>query len=217
MPPELENVESGSAADTPVVPPPAPTPPTETPVDWKAKYDGLKGTWTKEKNRADTLAAQKSQLEQQLEETKLTTETQVVQLTTELGTVKAQATQWETRAQALEKKEALGTTIRTKYASLTDLWDSGLLNLNGIAEDALDAHLEGLASKIGTIADSKQEQRFAGSTPPPPAQGNAPSETVAEAKKAVDAAAKNPTQGFNSPEYHAAMAKLRAAYAVPKS
>lgn len=217
MPSEIENVDSGAADDagaTPPTPPPAQTPPTEKPVDWQAKYNGLKGTVVKEQNRANTLAADKSRLEQELEEIRLNSETQVGQLTTELTTVKTQATQWETKAQQLEQKEALGTKIRTKYSALTDLWDSGLLNLNGIAEDALDTHLEGLAAKLGTIVENKQQERFSGSTPPPPAQGNAPSQTIVELQKEVNTLAK--TKGFHSPEYKTAFGKLTAAHTAPQ-
>ncbi len=205
---ELDGQQDDGGSDAP----PASQPKKEeAPVDWQAKFNGMKGTALKEKRRAEKLAAEKQAIEQKYAELEIEVVSTKTTLGQELETYKGKATQNETEAAKLRKQLELGKTIRKDYPVLVDLFDEGLLAVDGREGDDLTDYLTKMASKVAGLADQQVRDKAKGSTPPPPPSGERqnPAMSVQEAKANVSKVLAE--KGIHSPEYRAAMETYRQA------
>lgn len=145
---------------------------------WQGKYNGVQG-------HIDTLNEQITDYKAQITDIRSEYETQLSDVRGELKAAQSQLAtaqesiegyeaskqQSETELAALRRDIEVTRMITRDYPALSELHADGLLNLNGIEEDSLQSHLEGLNEKVSKIAGVEASRRLDGTTPDAPTDG----------------------------------------------
>ncbi len=196
-------------------------PPTEKPVDWQAKFHGMKGEALKQKGLAETNAAKVLELQNSLAGKDVEVTTVKTTLQTERDTLATQNQSLQSQLNGFMKRSSLRTLIGTEYKELSTLYDDddSLLLLQGLDDDKLKVVLgkqkEKLAGFATAAAQTQSETFNLGRTPAqPPANSRQPASTsMVEAQNALDTATS--VHGWDSPErqkaFDAYMAVVKSA------
>jgi len=187
---------------------PAPAEPAAIAVDttnWKAKFEGAEGTWKQERTRADKLAVDVSNLNQQLEAALLDSTLTVGKSKKAADDATLAADGYKTRFEKAEKKIDVMALLNTdEYRLASQIYSDAdsLDSLLGMEDEARKTHLAKVVSTITGLADQQRKEAAKGSVPPikgnPPAPGTPPTLSVVQAKEALETAFR---LGATTPEY----------------
>lgn len=175
-------------------------------VDWqkeaaqlKRQYDGLQGQFSKLKGERDELAGTVRDMTSDYEG-------KVATLQAERAKLLEAATEFESKFREVDTKyseTAKQLTVLQKHPDLApDLLD-GVLRLDGLEGDALDAYLEKYVNRQAARGKQEVGRRIEGAAPPAPHQPNQTPVTYQDAMQGVEVA--RDKYGTGSPEYTAAM------------
>lgn len=150
---------------------PTQTPAPETPVNWEAKFYGLKGNVDKLKAERDEYKHQFEELtgthtqiiteHVELNKSKQTLEQQLTSITSERDTYKS-------AAEKLQHENEVLLLVSTEFKGLAEDFAAGRLRTDGLTGDALKDYLKGWHDRLQGVQQNAHQDALKGAAPPIP-------------------------------------------------